>query len=257
MNLGEKITVQAGTDAEHATDTAYTNQSYARFGESLTIKEETQSPQQKEITIPAAGGNTVNIRATVTGNTVTVKNISAHDIRTVLDAENATKELTIDCSGIADVKVTKVNLQLSSLKVIAGSEASKVNVIMSCGSIAMDKDALLYIAENMKGSSATFVIEEADENNLNEAQKETIRAEEKLIAVIDTYILSDSAKQRELGGNKVTLTVSDTGIRNYDPATLRLFEIREDGTKREISFRIVDGGIEFEADCLATYMFIN
>ena len=197
------------------------------------------------------------IKATVNGNTVEVKNISAHDISTALNSENATKEIKVYCSKIAGVEVTKVNLQLSSLKAVARSEANELKVIMNSGSVTMDKDALTYVTENAKGSSVTLVIEDAEESNLNEAQKETIQAEEKLVAVIDTYILSDSAKLKELGGNTVTLTMSDTIIRHYDPVTLHVIEIRADGTRREISFHIEDGKIVFDADYLSTYMIVR
>ena len=161
-----------------------------------------------------------NIRASKSGSTATLGEISSEDIAEV----GAVEELVIDLSA-AGTEVTTVSMSKKTISNVEKSDAEALKLIMPNATVTLDNEALKAVEQQAAGSSiqVRVLIGVAAERTMTTAQREATKKIDSPV-VVSATILSNGKTISSFGEGTATVTVP---IENA--GTVNVWYIADDG----------------------------
>ncbi|MGN0039250.1 MAG: YDG domain-containing protein, partial [Coriobacteriales bacterium] len=139
-------------------------------------------PPAPTYTVPVTGEDSVEVKATVSGSTAVVGEISVKALEGAVaggeDGE-AAATVTIDLSGLPK-GVTQAQLSKSSVDKLlavvsdAGNAVESVTVNLGGAVLTLDAKALAAVAGQVKGGNVTLGVAESEADSLNSAQQQAL-----------------------------------------------------------------------------------
>ena len=176
------------------------------------------------VTVPVTGDeNTVNVSASVSGTTATVKAITDAELDKVTGGEAVEINLTglkkdIDTAKIPTATVEKIG------------DKGGMSVKLTTATVTFDKAATQEISAQAGGNTIQLVVDDIKEVSLNAVQKEAVKKLDTAL-IIDAYLVSNGTR----------LCSESKGGFNGGKATVALpFEIKNNRTSANYSVYYVD-----------------
>lgn len=149
-------------------------------------------------------------------------------------------------------EMTALVIDAESLTAVAQADGT-LQVQLADATIALDAKALAQVAEQLTGDTLELTAAAIDDNNLNDLQREALKAEKSVTAV--RLMLTDGDTEiHDFGGGTVTVTFAvtpkkGTSLKDYD-----VFYLAKDGTLTKMNTTVKDGVLTFETDHFSEYV---
>ncbi len=221
------------------TDTKTFNMPYDDYGWGTDVKAEFEKKAESSggssggsstVTVPVTGdGNKVNVSASVSGSTATVKAITDAELDRVTGGEAVEIDLTglkknIDTAKISTATVEKIG------------DKGGMSVKLTTATVTFDKAATQEISAQAGGNTIQLVVDDIKEVSLNAVQKEAVKKLDTAL-IIDAYLVSNGTR----------LCSESKGGFNGGKATVALpFEIKNNRTSANYSVYYVDAAGNLE-----------
>ena len=188
-----------------------------------------------EITVPVSGEeNTVNVKATVSGDTATVEHIKEEEIEKVIGNNVETGMVKIDLSGLKQ-NVTGVKLPTETVEAIAeaaaeaGNDTAGLSIEFTSGKLEFDAKALMTIAE-AAGDAKNIEIhfDDVGTKRLNENQKNAV-AKMNVIKGFEAYVTVNGKRISDFSGGSVTVYIPYEIPANRNPKSYNVWFVAENG----------------------------
>ena len=185
------------------------------------------------VTVPVTGESSkVNVQASVSGSTATVKEIKAEDLAKVTGGESVEIDLTglkknIDTAKIPTTTVEKI------------AEQSGMSVKLSTATVTFDTAATQEIAAQADGKTIELVVDDIKNVSLNAVQKEAVGKLDTAL-IIDAYLVSGgerlcSESKGGFGGGKATVALPFEIKNNRTAANYSVFYVDDAGNLERLA----------------------
>lgn len=191
------------------------------------------SSASSSFTVPVTGNEkTVNVSASVSGSTASVKKINDADLEKVTDGES----VSIDLSG-AGKNVDTAKIPTETVEKI--TEKSSMTVKLPAATVEFDKTATEEIADQAKGSSIELVVDDIKEVSLNAVQKESVGKLDTAI-IIDAHLASNgtrlcTADNGGFGGGSAKVILPYEIKNNRKPENYSVYHVNESGKLEKLN----------------------
>ena len=185
------------------------------------------------VTVPVSGEeNTVNVEATVSGHTATIKDISDEEIEKVVGGEGKTGIVEIDLSGL-NKNIDTAVLKTSTVEKIAEAiddkgENGGMVIKMPEATVEFDATATTAIAEQAEGSELKIVVDNKETTMLNNVQQAAVSAMD-VRACFGAEIMSGGTRIGTFLGGSVTVTIEADVKSGENVNAFKGFCIKHDG----------------------------
>lgn len=186
------------------------------------VPEPTPQPATESYTIPVENASSVNIQASITGDTAKITEITEADIQKVTEksaessgddqesaAENST--ILIDLSGakqeVTSVELTKTTVdRLAAVTESGDNKVDTVTVQLTNAKVELDSKTLQAVSDQAKGDSVNLVVEDTKSDNLKTEQKKALSAFQEA-STFEAYLESGGNRIHDFKGGKATLSL--------------------------------------------------
>ena len=206
------------------------------------------------VTVPVTGNeNSVNVSATVSGSTATVKPIKDADLAKVTGGESVEIDLTglkkdVDTAKIPTATVEKIG------------EQAGMSVKLTTATVSFDKTATQEVSDQAKGNTVELVVDDIKEVSLNAVQKEAVQKLDTAL-IIDAYLVSGGTKLCTEGnggfnGGKATVILPYELKSGSTAANYSVYYVAEDGTLEKLNAKYDTklGAFVFDIEHFSNYV---
>ena len=218
-----------------ASDAAGTNYNVTGVNGTLTVNSKS-SGSNPAITVPVSGDeNSINVKATVSGNAATVQPIGSSEIQKVIGSDVDTGMVVIDLSGLKQ-NVEAAKLPAETVEAIAkaaaetGNDTAGLELKLGSGALEFDAKALEAIsaaAENAEKIEIHF--DDVGTRRLNAVQKNAV-SEMEIVKGFEAYITVNGQRISDFEGGTATVYIPYEIPEDKDPAAYTVWYVAEDGT---------------------------
>ncbi|MGN0038724.1 MAG: hypothetical protein ACI36Y_06315 [Coriobacteriales bacterium] len=221
-------------------------------------------PPLPSYTVPVTGEGSVAVKATVSGTTAVVGEISVKALEGAVaggEGSEAVSTVTIDLSGMPQ-GVTQAQLSKSTVEnllAVVGDEGNaveSVTVNLGGAAVVVDAEALAAIAGQAEGGSVTIGVKEAKGDSLNGAQKQALSGYEVVELYFEAEVKSGGAEIHDFGGGTVSVSVAFEPVAGHDPARYVVLYVGEDGQLERYAAAWAAGMLSFTAPHFSAYAVV-
>ncbi|MGN0039082.1 MAG: InlB B-repeat-containing protein, partial [Coriobacteriales bacterium] len=215
-------------------------------------------------TVPVTGEGSVAVKATVSGSTAVVGEISVEALEGAVaggEGGEAVSTVTIDLSGMPQ-GVTQAQLFKSTVENLlavvsdAGNAVESVTVELGGAAVVVDAEALAAIAGQAKGGSVTIGVRETKGEALNGAQEQALSGYEVVELYFEAEVRSGGAEIHDFGGGTVRVSVAFAPRAGHDPMRYVVLYVGDDGQLERYATAWADGMLSFTAPHFSAYAVV-
>lgn len=205
------------------------------------------APSTPSVTVPVSGDqHSVDVSATVSGSTATVKELSSSELAKVTGDEN----VEIDLTGLKK-EIDTAKLPAATVEKIA--EQSGITVKLNTATVAFDDAATQAISDQAKGNTIEIKIDEANKNTLTAAQKSAIEGLGSQI-IVEATVISNGVKISDFKGGSAEVSIPYTLKNNQKANGLVVYFVADDGSVEKIPATYADGKVVFTVSHFSHYV---
>ena len=212
------------------------------------------------VTVPVTGDDTVQVNATVSGNTANVQRASERQLDAILGAGHETGEVTVDVSGL-NRKIETASIPTETISKISEAVSDTANaatgftVKLSSGSVTFDAQALSAVNEQANGANLNLSLQDVGENRLSSTQKDATKDMD-VQAVYDAFMTSNGQRISDFRGGKATVSVPYTLKNGQIGRGVAVWYIADDGSKTEMPSSFDGRDVRFTVEHFSNYAIV-
>lgn len=223
----------------------------------------TSSPTSTPITVPVSGGeteNALNIKATISGETAEVSELSADEINKVANNETNTKSIEINLSETGN-KVKEVALPVSSLNEIARimdepeNRLDNVTIKLSTATVEVSEHTLKAVLSKTTGNDLRLVVDDIKKDTLNDTQKNAVK-DQNVHQCIDAYFISNGVRIGDFQGGTATIRLPFNVPEGLNGNGFSVWYVADDGSIEKHDTRYVNGELVFTVSHFSNYVVV-
>ena len=218
-----------------AEDAAGANYAVTGVNGILTVSSRPSSGSTSTVTVPVSGdGNSIDIKATVSGNTAAIKPVKDEELQKVIGDDVEVGTVVIDLNG-TNKTITGAKLPTNIVQAIAeagesGNDTAGLKLELSSGTLEFDAKALETIAAAAADAANIEIhFDEVGTARLNNAQKEAV-SEMDVLEGFEAYVTVNGEHVSDFEGGSVTIYIPYEVPEDKDPAAYTVWYVAEDGT---------------------------
>ena len=256
------IPLSIGENVLDFTVTARDGVSVRHYVLTVTVKVDPEpvGPVYAEITVPVSGKEKiVNAKATVSGNTVTVRPIAEAALRKVISEDVETGTVVCDLSNPKQ-SITGVKLPTETVRAIAEAAAAPENdtaglkLIFTSGTLEFDAGALETVAEAAGAAQSVEIrFDSVGTARLNAAQKAAV-SEMVVVEGFETCVSVNGKRVSDFHGGSVTVCIPYRVPDGSSSAAYAVWFVAEDGTAEKQNAAYDGAGYRFAVGHFSDYV---
>ena len=202
----------------------------------------------------------VNVSASVSGTTATVKAPTTAELDKIISSTTHTGEVEINVSGLGK-EIKTATIPTETVKAVekaandTSNDATGLTVTLTEGSVTFDAPALTAISEQAKGNTIQLNLDGISESRMTVAQRETARNMQ-VQAVYDAYLTSNGSRISDFHGGKATVTIPYTLKEGQNRNGVLVWYIADNGDKAEMPTSYDGKVVSFTTTHFSNYVVV-
>ena len=237
--------------------------------ETQPVTEPTQTPEatpssgNAEITVPVSReetDNVVHIKATISGETASVRALTTEELNKVAKNETETKSIEINLAETGST-IKEAVLPVSSLNEIArimddpNNKLEDITIKLSTATVEVSEHTLKAVLSKTNGSDLRLVVDDVHQDTLNDTQKEAVK-NQNVHQCIDAYFISNGVRIGDFQGGTATIRLPFEVPAGLNGNGFSVWYVGDDGTIEKHATKYVNGELVFTVSHFSDYVVV-
>ena len=237
--------------------------------ETQPVTEPTQTPEptpssgNAEITVPVSReetDNVVHIKATISGETASVRALTTEELNKVAKNETETKSIEINLAETGST-IKEAVLPVESLKEIAkimedaNNKLETISIKLSTATVEVSEHTLKAVLSKTNGSDLRLVVDDVHKDTLNVTQKEAVK-NQNVHQCIDAYFISNGVRIGDFQGGTATIRLPFEVPAGLNGNGFSVWYVGDDGIIEKHDTKYVNGELVFTVTHFSDYVVV-